>query len=605
MMKAYKDLLKRYPDDAALAYVDGVLSGNIIAGEKIKRACERHIKDLRRVDEDDSFIYIYDADQAKKIIEFSTLLKDVTSGEPFKASPYQQFILASVQGWRNPETQGMRFKTIFISMARTNGKTQVLAAYALYNFLFGYPKINRQLAVSSIDIAHTKNLYKYMTYNWEQLERGPFQKLAKKWGVEFNQNEMRIDSMATSMKRLSAQGSPSDSDHYTTGIVDEYHLLGQKQCDFVNSMTSGMVNNPLSQMFFISTAGIDPTVPMFEDYKRYSKMLESGDWSSSEKDLVLIWEQDSVDEAYLTNTWPKSNPLMEVESMRKNLTEGMITERDSKNAQGKLKDFIVKNMNMWQNAKSNAYLPLDLIQDAIVEKFDFFGKDVFIGYDFSQTNDDTSLAFVFPHSGKKFHLYQHSWIPIAKAGSIEAKEQRDNIDYRAVQEKGFATITRDRFGLIDEDEVFNWMLNFIEKYELNVKAILYDQWGTGNFIRRLDEIREEYLLIPVRQGIKSLNEPTKFLQTSFIKHNITMFDDQALIQGLVNAVTVSDNNGIKVDKNVNSQKIDVVDAVINALYEGQFYFSDFTNVEEKKTNSPFGNMNDDEISDYFINDFKF
>ena len=605
MMKVYKDLLKRYPNDVALAYVDGVLSGDIIAGNKIKKACERHINDLRRIDEDDSFIYIYDADQAKKIIEFSTLLKDVTSGEPFEASPYQQFILASVQGWRNPETQGMRFKTIFISMARTNGKTQVLAAYALYNFLFGYPKINRQLAVSSIDIAHTKNLYKYMTYNWEQLERGPFQKLAKKWCVEFNQNEMRIDSMATSMKRLSAQGSPSDSDHYTTGIVDEYHLLGQKQRDFVNSMTSGMVNNPLSQMFFISTAGIDPTVPMFEDYKRYSKMLESGDWSSSEKDLVLIWEQDNVDEAYLTETWQKSNPLMEVESMRKNLTEGMITERDSKAAQGKLKDFIVKNMNMWQNAKSNAYLPLDLIQDAIIEKFNFFGKDVFIGYDFSQTNDDTSLAFVFPHSGKKFHLYQHSWIPIAKAGSIEAKEQRDNIDYRAVQEKGFATITRDRFGLIDEDEVFNWMLNFIEKYELNVKAMLYDQWGTGNFIRRLDEIKEEYLLIPVRQGIKSLNEPTKFLQTSFIKHNITMFDDQALIQGLVNAVTVSDNNGIKVDKNVNSQKIDVVDAVINALYEGQFYFSDFTNVEEKKTNSPFGNMNDDEISDYFISGFTF
>ena len=297
-------------------------------------------------------------------------------------------------------------------------------------------------------------------------------------------------------------------------------------------------------------------------------MLESGDWSSSEKDLVLIWEQDSEDEAYLIETWPKSNPLMEIESMRKNLTEGMITERDSLNSQGRIRDFYVKNMNLWQNAKKNAYLPLDLVQDAIVDEFDYFGRDVFIGFDYSQTNDDTSLAFVFPHSGSKFHLYQHSWIPIAKAGSIEAKEQRDNIDYRAVQEKGFATITRDRFGLIDEDEVFNWMLNFIEKNELRVKAILYDQWGTGNFIRRLDEVKEEYLLIPVRQGIKSLNEPTKFLQSSFIKHNITMLDDQALIQGLVNAVTVSDNNGIKLDKNVNSQKIDAADAIVNALYEG-------------------------------------
>ncbi|TYC50728.1 terminase large subunit, partial [Weissella muntiaci] len=278
---------------------------------------------------------------------------------------------------------------------------------------------------------------------------------------------------------------------------------------------------------------------------------------------------------------------------------------------GKLSEFIVKNMNMWQNAKDNAFLPLDMIQKSIVKTDDFkiFGRDVYIGFDFSQTNDDTALAFVFPYvdtdGSQRFHLYQHSWIPIAKAGSIEAKEQRDNVNYRDVEQKGFATVTRDRFGLIDEDEVFNWMLQFIEENELHVKGVLYDQWGTGNFIRRLDEIKEEYLIIPVRQGIKSLNEPTKFLQTSFIKRNITMFDDQAMQQALVNAVVVSDNNGIKVDKNVNSQKIDIVDAVINALFEGQFYFTDFTNVEEKATNSPFGNMSDDEISDYFTKSFGF
>jgi phage terminase large subunit-like protein len=134
---------------------------------------------------------------------------------------------------------------------------------------------------------------------------------------------------------------------------------------------------------------------------------------------------------------------------------------------------------------------------------------------------------------------------------------------------------------------------------------LYDQWGTGRVIRRLDEIKEEYLIIPVRQGIKSLNEPTKFLQNSFIKHNITMLDDVAMQQALVNSVIVSDNNGIKIDKNVNSQKIDIVDAIIDALFEGQFYFTDFTNVEEKATKSPFGNMSDDEINNYFVNDFSF
>lgn len=608
-MRQFTELKKRYPNDPALAYAIDVVTGKVLAGEKMKQACKRHINDLKRIEDDDDFIYVYDVDEAQKIIEFATLLKDVSSGEQFNPSPYQRFIFAVIQGWRNPETKGMRFKNIFISMARTNGKTQLLSAYALYNFLFGFPKINRRLAVTSIDIAHTSNLYKYMTFNWSQLSDGVFSKLARKWGVEFNRNEMRIDSQSTAMKRLSAQGSPSDSDHYTTGIVDEYHLLGEGQREFVNSMTSGMVNNPLAQMFFISTAGLDPNSPMYADYRRYAKYLDNGDWQQIDKDLVLIWEQDDKDEAYMPETWVKSNPLMELPSMRKNLTEGMITERDSKASQGKLSDFIVKNMNMWQNAKSNAYLPVDLVENAVIDEFDVFGRDVYIGFDYSQTNDDTALAFVFPYQAAdgsyKYHLYQHSWIPLTKVGTIEAKEQRDNINYRDVEEKGFATITRDRFGLIDEDEVFNWLLNFIETNELNVKAILYDQWGTGRVIRRLDEIKDEYLIIPVRQGIKSLNEPTKFLQTSFIKHNITMLDDNAMQQALINSVVVSDNNGIKIDKNTNSQKIDIVDAIIDALYEGQFYFTDFTNVDEKPTKSPFGNMSDDEISDYFINDFSF
>lgn len=602
-MRKYKELFEKYPDDPALTYAVDVLRGRIVAGEKIKRAAERHISDLERIKDDAGFIYTYNADEAKKIVEFATLLKDVTSGEPFNPSPYQRFILAMIQGWRNPETQGMRFKNIFISIARTNGKTQLLSAYTLYNFLFGFPKVNRQLAVSSIDISHTKPLYKYMTYNWTQLQNGPFKKLAKMWGVEYNQNEMRIESQSTSMKRLSAQGSDSDGDHYTTGIVDEYHLFGQGERSFVNSMTSGMVNNPTAQMFYISTAGLDPNTPMFEDYKRYAKYLENGNWNEIDKDLVLIWEQDDEDEAYLPDTWPKSNPLMELPNMRKNLTEGMITERDAKVAQGKLSDFIVKNMNMWQNAKDNAFLPLDLIQGAIIDEFNMYGRDVFIGFDYSQTNDDTSLAFIFPYIGsdgqQKYHLYQHSWVPISKAGSIEAKEQRDNIDYRDVEKRGFATITRDRFGLIDEDEVFNWLLTFIEQNDLNVQAILYDQWGTGKIIRRLDEIKNEFLIIPVRQGIKSLNEPTKFLQSQFIKQNITMLDDQAMQQALVNAVVVSDNNGIKVDKNVNSQKIDVVDAIINAFYEGQWYNTEFTNADVKEK-SFFDGMSPEEISDYYM-----
>ena len=42
---------------------------------------------------------------------------------------------------------------------------------------------------------------------------------------------------------------------------------------------------------------------------------------------------------------------------------------------------------------------------------------------------------------KKWYLAQHSFIPWYKAGSIEAKEKQDGINYRDLEKQGYCTIT--------------------------------------------------------------------------------------------------------------------------------------------------------------------
>ena len=78
-MRQFTELKKRYPNDPALTYAIDVVTGKVLAGEKMKQACKRHINDLKRIEDDDDFIYVYDVDEAQKIIEFATLLKDVSS----------------------------------------------------------------------------------------------------------------------------------------------------------------------------------------------------------------------------------------------------------------------------------------------------------------------------------------------------------------------------------------------------------------------------------------------------------------------------------------------------------------------------------------------
>jgi len=66
-------------------------------------------------------------------------------------------------------------------------------------------------------------------------------------------------------------------------------------------------------------------------------------------------------------------------------------------------------------------------------------------------------------------------------------------------------------------------------------------------------------------------------------------------KSLMNAVVTSDNNGIKIDKNKATLKIDLVDALIDALKQGIYHFEDFAETEK----SEFDRMNDDQINEYF------
>ena len=240
MIEPYQDVINEYGiDEPTIKYAVGVLTGHIIAGDKIKLACERHLSDLQRIKGDPEFHYVYDAERTDKIIKFSTLLVDLETREPFKISPYEAFIVGLLEGWKEPETGGKRFDRAIISMARANGKTAVMALISLFNFLFGQPKTNRQLAVASADTAHADALFKYMSSQWANLASGTFSKMAKQWGIEYNQREMRIKSQSTTMRKLSASSSTTSDGigHFSYAVVDEYHLF--KDRSFINSITSG------------------------------------------------------------------------------------------------------------------------------------------------------------------------------------------------------------------------------------------------------------------------------------------------------------------------------------------------------------------------------
>ena len=71
------------------------------------------------------------------------------------------------------------------------------------------------------------------------------------------------------------------------------------------------------------------------------------------------------------------------------------------------------------------------------------------------------------------------------------------------------------------------------------------------------------------------------MQKIFVESTVTRLDDEILEKALLNAQIIEDKIGIQVDKAKATLKIDVVDAIIDAMYQGMYHFEDFSMANDK------------------------
>lgn len=571
--------IKSKYSDAGTRYCFDVLDGKIKTGYMIKLACFRHLRDLQRQCQGD-FPYAYSENEVNKLLKFAKICPNVDTGEPTKLMAWQEFILAMLFGWRNLNG-GKRYGRAMVSVARGQGKTYLMAILTAYSyFIESLGLSNQDYLVASINFKQTNKLLGYIKSMMKQISlKEPFKSLAVESDLGIHSDQVIMKSYNNVLRAISAESGQYDSFHFTTAIFDEIGEL--KTRDAVSKIVSGQVKVPNRQFVQISTSYPDPNVPFHEDQKMLQQAMEEDYKRDADTYLCLVWQQDSLDEVFKPEEWVKSNPLLDLESERENLLKGLLDKRDSDLLSGNISDFQVKNMNCWLLADSNSFLDLEDIEKAVVPEFDIKRKRVYVGVDYSLFSDNTAVAFVYPYeTEKKWHIEQHSFIPWKVAGSIEAKEKQDGINYRDLEKQGFCTITSHPQGLINDDEVYQWIVNFVEDNDLDVIWFGYDAMGISKVIKAL-ELNTSYPLMPIRQRTSELKDPTKFLQTIFIEGNITRLNDKIMEKALLNAVIKEDNIGIQVDKMKSTLKIDVVDAIINGMYQAMYHYDDYGLANDK------------------------
>lgn len=576
----YSFIRMKYNDPGTL-YAFDVLDEKVVTGYMIKLAAFRHLQDLKRAEENDnSFPFYYDQKKAQSILNFAAICPDVDTGEPSKLMPWEEFVLTQLHGWRNTD-DGKRFTRGIVSVARGQGKTYMMAIEIIYSFLVeGLGLSNQDFLVTSINFKQTNKLFGYVkTMLRKIIQAEPFKSLAAETDLRIQHDQIIMVKANNILRAISYESGQYDSYHFMTAIFDEIGEIESR--DKVSKIISGQVKVPNHQFIQISTSYPKPGVPFHEDQKMVQQAMEQDYLRDADTYLGLIWSQDNLNETYKPQTWIKSNPLLGLKSQKDVLMQGLMDKRDSDLLSGTVGDFQNKNLNMWLQESIDSYLKLSDIERAIIQKFNIRGRQVYIGFDYSMFSDNTALGFVYPYIDKygkhRWHMEQYSFIPWEKAGSIEAKEKQDGINYRELARKGFCEITQHPQGLINFDQVYQWLLNYVSDNELDVVYFGYDAWGVTQLVKML-ELNTSWPLEAIRQRTTELKDPTKFIQQTFVEGSVTRLDDKIMEKALLNAQLIEDKIGIQVNKAKATLKIDVVDALIDAMRQAMYHFEDFADI---------------------------
>ena len=531
--------------------------------QKHRWACERFLRDVQRA-KTKEFPYVFDEEKAQRFFNWAHLhrhTKGVLAGEPIDFAPIQRFIFGNVYGWVHQDTGLRRFRRAYWQVARKNAKSQSLAIVGDYELMaLGEP-------MSEVYIGATKTLQAKIIYNEivAMLKRCPL--LTGKWHESYGViKHPKSDSILRALSK--DDGKTGDGLNPQCGLIDEYHA--HPADDILEVINTGMVARRQPLLFIITTAGNNFGGPCYRvEYPLVEKILNPAidfdvvDYFCMVNELDRDDEGNLIDDVKNEDCWVKANPIAAA------YPEGLANIRSKLDSAiespEKMESFLTKNMDLWVNQSAMSYIDMAKWKErgAITElPVDPYGYDVYVGVDLSRRIDLTAAALVMPlddDGTTKYLVRAHGFIP---EETIATHEKTDKIPYRAWARAGYLTITPG--DVVDYRFISTWIREQVDTLGVNLREVCYDPYNATHFAQELDA--QGIMTVEVRQGMRTLSEPTKAFREEAYRDNILHEPNPLLDWAISNAVTKRDHNeNIMLDKEKSTNRIDPIAAVINAF----------------------------------------
>lgn len=559
--------MTRIEDHHSYLYAAKVVSGEAVAPVHVI-AQAREFLQVCRGEDPEYCINLKTVKTIDKLLKLMVMPKGLKAGQSiYNASAGYQWLfyigVLCVVYREDPDRR--RYETAILEIARKNYKTYTMAVMFIL-LMFLEPKfskffsvapdgsLSREVREAIIEIIKASPAL----YPEEEPERHFKIRLND---ITFKAKDIRYIPLNYSNSRLDGR-LPS------AFLVDEAGALPNPYA--IQAMRSGQLTIRNKLGVIISTK-YPRTQNPFEDEISYAKKVLSG-VIKDDHIFALLYEPDNLkewmtDDTILQHANPAAMEVPEIwEDLLKKRARAIEIEAEREN-------FLCKHCNItYQGLGTECYIAIDEVRACKSEgKLVWTDMQVYLGVDLAMTNDNCAVAMAGLDDDEKIQADVIAFIPEDR---IEEKNAAEHIDYRRFIDAMKCIACGGR--IVDYGVIEDFVFDIEETYGVTVVGIAYDRMNAMSSAQRWERGREArngkpehpgYSTIVVRQHSDTLHPATKLLYEMILERRFRYEENQLLEINFENARCRYDTNKNRyVDKKRSNGKVDMVVALINAVY---------------------------------------
>lgn len=333
----------------------------------------------------------------------------------------------------------------------------------------------------------------------------------------------------------------------------------------VEAMTSSQINLKNKLGIIISTRYPNDNND-FDERVKFCKQIIDGVQDFDNYFALLYEPDDEIIKEWQTNdnVLLQANPAaLDKPEMIKNLLEKRTMAIMFDNQK---ENFLCKHCNIsYKGLGTEGYVSIDKVQKCRIERDDSFwyGRNVYLGFDLSQTEDNTAVAMVtYDRSTGIIYSRVMGFIP---GDRIQEKSDKERFNYQRSVNMGECTACGG--DVIDYSMVEHYIMTLEARLGVRVLYAAYDRWNALSTVQKLESADDPIQCIEVMQHSKVLHPATKLLKEKILNGEFRYEENYLLENNFTNARCTEDTNLNKyVNKKRSSGKVDMVVALINAVY---------------------------------------